>query len=167
QFVFIPVEPDRGLPDALDQVEHLGAFLVAHGIAENSPEQADICPQPRVFLQRQRVIAAIGPGLGLGRHGLGRRYLGRHGWLPQKLPGNSECASFLPQCKIKMRARIPITPSWSGLTRPSTSSCFVPRTWMPGTSPGMTTLECPISLNPPPRPLPIGIAQAPLEDFSG
>src|SRR6185295_6520120 len=47
---------------------------------------------------------AIGPGLGLGGHGLGRHDLGRHGWLPQKLPGNSECASFLPQCKIKMGA---------------------------------------------------------------
>jgi hypothetical protein len=135
------------LPDALDQVEHVGALLVAHGIAENTPEQADIGPQPRVFLQRQRVIAAIGPGLGLGRHGLGGHYLGRHGWLPQKLPGNSECASFLPQCKIKMgAAKIPITPSWPGLSRPSTSSLQrgekdVDARDKPGHD---DTLECPI-----------------------
>src|SRR4029079_9854397 len=38
---------------------------------------------------------------------------------------------------------------------------------MPGTIPGMTTPECPIPLNPPPRPLPIGIAQAALEDLAG
>ena len=31
----------------------------------------------------------------------------------------------------------------------------------------MTTLECPIPLNPAPRPLPIGIAQAALEDLAG
>ena len=40
------MEPDRGLPDAFDQVEHVGALLVAHGIAEDAPEQADIGPQP-------------------------------------------------------------------------------------------------------------------------
>jgi hypothetical protein len=39
------VKPDRGLPDALDQVEHVGAFLVAHGIAEDAPEQPDVVAQ--------------------------------------------------------------------------------------------------------------------------
>ena len=41
--VVIPMEPDRGLPNALDQVEHIGAFLIAHGVAENSPKQPDVC----------------------------------------------------------------------------------------------------------------------------
>ena len=136
RLVVVAVEPDRGLPDALDQVEHVGALLVAHGITENPPEQADIGPQPGILLQRQRFLGTVEPDLDLGRHGLGRHYLGSHGWPPQKLPGNSECAIFLPQCKIKMEtARIPITPSWPGLSRPSTSSCFEQRTWMPGTSP--------------------------------
>src|SRR4051812_31184411 len=30
--------------------------------------------------------------------------------------------------------------SWPGLTRPSTPSCRFQKTWMPGSSPGMTTL---------------------------
>ena len=84
QLVLVAMEPDRGLPDALDQVEHIGALLVAHGIAENPPEQADIGPQPRIFLQRQRIIAAVGPGL--GRHGLGRHDLGRHGGYLRNCP---------------------------------------------------------------------------------
>src|SRR5262249_21755166 len=55
----------------------------------------------------------------------------------------------------------------AGLSRPSTSYCSGQKTWIPGTSPGMTALEIPIPLNPPPRPLPIGIAQAALEDLAG
>jgi hypothetical protein len=86
--VVIPVEPDRGLPDALDQVEHVGAFLIAHGVAEDAPEQPDVRPQPRIFFKRQgftrRVfLGAVGLELGVGRHDLGR-----HGWLLQKLPGS-------------------------------------------------------------------------------
>ena len=42
--VVVAMEPDRGLPDALDQVEHVGAFLVAHGIAEDTSEQPDVVP---------------------------------------------------------------------------------------------------------------------------
>jgi hypothetical protein len=59
------VEPDRGLPDALDQVEHVGALLVAHGVAEDAPEQPDVVPQPRVFFERQRFFGAIAAQLGL------------------------------------------------------------------------------------------------------
>ncbi len=65
------MEPDRGLPDALDQVEHVGAFLVAHGVAEDPSEQPDIVAQPGIFFQRQNVVGAIGPQLGVGRHDLG------------------------------------------------------------------------------------------------
>ena len=69
--VVVAVEPDRGLPDALDQVEHVGAFLVAHGVAEDAPEQPDVIPQPGIFFKRRRFVGAIGPELGIGRHDLG------------------------------------------------------------------------------------------------
>ncbi len=69
--VLVAMEPDRGLPDALDQVEHVGALLVAHGVAEDAPEQPDIVPEPGVLLQRLGVVGAVGPQFGVGRHGLG------------------------------------------------------------------------------------------------
>ena len=93
------MEPDRGLADALDEVEDVGALLVAHGVAENAAQQADVVAEARVFLQRLRFFGPIAAGVGLGRHGLKR-----HGALLQRLPGCLECASFLPQCKMKMRA---------------------------------------------------------------
>jgi hypothetical protein len=69
--IVVAVEPDRSLPDAFDQVEHVGAFLIAHRVAEDAPEQPDIGPQPCVFLKRQRFVGAGGPRLGFGRHDLG------------------------------------------------------------------------------------------------
>ena len=69
--VVIPVEADRGLPDALDQIEHVGAFLVAHGVAEDAPKQPDVVAQPGIFLKRQRFVGAIGPEVGIGWHDLG------------------------------------------------------------------------------------------------
>ena len=83
RLVVVAMEPDRGLPDALDQVEHVGALLVAHGVAEDAPEQPDVVAQPGIFLERRGLLGAIGTDFGLGRHGLGR-----HGWLLQRLPGN-------------------------------------------------------------------------------
>jgi hypothetical protein len=65
------VEPDRGLPDALDQVEHPGALLVADGIAKDAPEQPDVIPQPGILLERLSFLSVIGPQLGFGRHDLG------------------------------------------------------------------------------------------------
>ena len=73
--IVIAVEPDRGLPDALDQVEHVGAFLIAHGVAEDAPEQPDIVAQPGVFFERQGFVGAVGAKVGVGRrrgHDLGR-----------------------------------------------------------------------------------------------
>ena len=71
------MEPDRGLPDALDQIEHVGAFLIAHGVAENSPEQPDIRAQPGVGFERQGFVGAFGAKVGVGHlRGLD---LGRHG----------------------------------------------------------------------------------------
>jgi len=65
------METDRGLPDALDQVEDVGTLLVAHGIAQDPPKQADVVAQPRVLLERLGVVGPIGAKLGLGRHDLG------------------------------------------------------------------------------------------------
>ena len=76
------MEPDRGLPDALDQIEHIGAFLIAHGVAKNSPEQPDIRAQPDVGFERQGFVGAIGAKVGVGHLrglDLGRHDLGRHG----------------------------------------------------------------------------------------
>ena len=71
QPVFVAVEPDRGLPDALDQVEHVGALLIAHGVAEDAPEQPDIVPQPRILLDAGASSARLDADLGVGRHDLG------------------------------------------------------------------------------------------------
>ena len=60
--VLVAVEPDRGLPDALDQVEHIGALLVAHGVAEDAAEQADVVAQPDIGLQRLGVLGPVGRG---------------------------------------------------------------------------------------------------------
>lgn len=69
--VLVAVEPDRGLPDALDQVEQFGALLVAHGVAEDAPEQADVVPHARVGLERLDVIRAVGAGFSaVGWYGL-------------------------------------------------------------------------------------------------
>ena len=97
--VVVPVEADRGLPDAFDQIEYVGTFLIAHGVAQDTPEQANIVPQPGVLLQRLRIFVAIGPQFGIRRHDLGR-----HRRLLQKLPGNPQSAIFLPQRKIKIEA---------------------------------------------------------------
>ena len=70
--VVVPVEADRGLPDAFDQIEYVGTFLIAHGVAEDTPEQANIVPQPGVLLQRLRIFVAIGPQFAIRRHDLGR-----------------------------------------------------------------------------------------------
>ncbi len=76
RLVVVAVEPDRGLPDALDQIEHAGALLIAHGVAEDAPEQPDVVAQPGVFLKRQGFalrgfLGAIGAQVGVGRHDLG------------------------------------------------------------------------------------------------
>ena len=64
------MEADRGLPDALDQVEHVGALLVAHGVAKDAAEQPYVVAQPGVLLQRLHIIGPVGPQFGVGRHGL-------------------------------------------------------------------------------------------------
>ena len=71
RLVVVAVKPDRGLPDALDQIEDIGAFLVAHGVAEDASKQPDVVPQPRVFFKRRGFLGAAGLKLGVGRHDLG------------------------------------------------------------------------------------------------
>ena len=46
----VAMEADRGLADALDEIEDLAAFLLAHGVAEQAAEQADVVAQRRVLL---------------------------------------------------------------------------------------------------------------------
>ena len=53
------MKPDRGLADALDQIEDVGAFLVADGVAQDAAKQADIVPQPQIFFERGGFLAAI------------------------------------------------------------------------------------------------------------
>ena len=57
----------RGLADTLDQVEQIGAFLVAHGIAEDTSEQPDIVaqlahPLPAPELSAERPVTTIRVG---------------------------------------------------------------------------------------------------------
>src|SRR3981189_2764524 len=80
RLVLIPVEPDRGLPNAFDQFEHVGAFLIAHGVAEDASEPPDVFTHPRVPFDGGDTIAPVGTRLSIGRHDLGR-----HSWLLQKL----------------------------------------------------------------------------------
>ncbi|MGY4336180.1 hypothetical protein ACVWW3_001086 [Bradyrhizobium sp. LM2.9] len=75
--VLVAVKPDRGLPDTLDQVEQFGPLLVAHGVAQDAPEQADVVAQLRIRLQRLDVLRAVGAKIG----GVGWYGLEGHGWL--------------------------------------------------------------------------------------
>jgi len=46
----VAMEANRGLADLLDQLENLFALLLAHGVAEDSPKQANILTQGDVLL---------------------------------------------------------------------------------------------------------------------
>ena len=67
RLVVVAVEPDRGLPDAFDQVEHIGALLVAHGVAEDTSQERDVVSHSQgVFLEcASGIFAAIGPQFGV------------------------------------------------------------------------------------------------------
>ena len=47
----VAMEADRGLADLLDQLENLFAFLLAHGVAEDSAEQTNVLAQRNVLLR--------------------------------------------------------------------------------------------------------------------
>jgi hypothetical protein len=113
--VFVAMEAHRSLPDALDQVEHVGALLVAHGVAEDAPKQTDVIAQPGVF-QRLHVVGTIGPDFGVGRHGLKG-----HDATLQKLPSFPRVCIFLPQRKMKMEA-VPDSVIFRGATKSRTRS---------------------------------------------
>src|SRR5579871_1773212 len=70
RLVVAAVKPDRGLADALNQIEDVGAFLVANGIAEDAPQQADVVSQPDIVFQRGNFLATSGLQP-VFRHGLG------------------------------------------------------------------------------------------------
>ena len=48
--VVVAVEAHRSLADAFDQVENVGAFLGAHGVAKDAAEHADIVAQRGVLV---------------------------------------------------------------------------------------------------------------------
>jgi len=51
---------NRCLPGGSTRFEHIGAFLVADGVAEDAPEQADVVAQPGVLFQRLHVSGPFG-----------------------------------------------------------------------------------------------------------
>ena len=61
----VAMEADRGPADLLDQLVYLFALLLAHGVAEDSPEQADVAAQRQVLvgLIRRRLRHALGRGI--------------------------------------------------------------------------------------------------------
>src|SRR5208282_3642726 len=67
----VAMEADRGLPDLLDQLEHLFALLLAHGVAEDSAEQADVVAKRTVFFGL--VLDRTGHAMDMG--GAGHRRL--------------------------------------------------------------------------------------------
>ena len=74
----VAMEADRGPADVLDQLEDLFAFLLAHGVAEDSAEQADVVAQRDVLvgLVRRGKGKALDPGgAGHRAHPLRRRRL--------------------------------------------------------------------------------------------
>ena len=92
--VVAAMEPDRCLADALHQFEDIGAFLVAYRIAQNAPEQADVVPQPDIFLQRGIFLAAAGFQPVIRKHDL-RRHRGNA----------PEAAGFLESQFLRRSAR--------------------------------------------------------------
>ncbi len=59
--VLVPVEADRGLADAFDKLENRLTLLRPHRVAEQTPQQANVIPERKVF------IAALIPDRGAGR----------------------------------------------------------------------------------------------------
>ena len=66
-YLVVAMEANRGLPDLLDQFENLFTLLLAHGVAEDSPEQTDVLAQRNVLLGSVR--GAKGKFLDLGGAG--------------------------------------------------------------------------------------------------
>ena len=71
----VAMEADRGLADVLDEPEGLLALLLAHRVAENAAEQADVVAQ--------RLVLVVGLGAGVGLGGSGRRFKSHRGRLQQ------------------------------------------------------------------------------------
>lgn len=101
--ILVAVKPDRGLPDALDQIEHVCALLVAHRVAQDASEQADIVAQPRISLQRLGILRPVRAIDGQ----IDEDVLDGHGSLPGSsslgCPAYQVC-KFLPQRKMKLGA---------------------------------------------------------------
>ena len=60
----VAMEADRGAADLLDQLEDFFALLLAHGVAEDSAEQADVLAQRDILvgIVRKRKVEALDSG---------------------------------------------------------------------------------------------------------
>ena len=59
--VLVAVEADRGLADALDDVEDRLALLVAHRVAEDAAEQADVVAERKVLVGDVELVHRFDP----------------------------------------------------------------------------------------------------------
>ena len=74
----VAMEADRGLPDSLDNHVNVGAFLLAHGVAEDAAEQADVVAQRGVLFIV--LVRRGGDGEFLGDRGGQIRFSRRQAW---------------------------------------------------------------------------------------
>ena len=117
----------------------------------------DCCLKCLVTGARRRSVASRGRSSGV-RHGRARRrsFASRRRtghpralvrrartWMPGTRPGMTSSEGGFGQLRSCRSASYvaSMCPSWPGLSRPSTSFLAGPRTWMPGTRPGMTSGE--------------------------
>ena len=58
RLVIIAMEANRSLPNAFDQIEHLGPFLIANGVTQDAPETPDVRTQQRIIVRQRNITVA-------------------------------------------------------------------------------------------------------------
>ena len=97
----VAVEADRGLTDLLDEREGLLALLLAHRVAEDAAEQADVLAQGAILVGVAVVFDGELLGEGHGSASVGRRARMVH------------CGAAQSNCRtIPRRRRQPQVPGW-------------------------------------------------------
>ena len=109
--IFIAVEAYGGLADALDRLVDRLALLLAHRVAEQAPEQADVLAQGQVLVAEILVIQtlAVEGGVVASQRHINHRSAARDLALA-KLPGRLFCgcnAQFMPEMQAARRRRQP------------------------------------------------------------
>ena len=66
--LIVAMEPDRGPADLLDQLEDLFAFLLAHRVAEDSAEQADVVAERHILIRLFRRLVGHAVDRGVEGH---------------------------------------------------------------------------------------------------